>query len=133
LLYGDSYLPVSISWIWQRFLASDTPALMTVLRNDGCWDQSNVDFAEGRVRRYDKLSPDETMRFIDYGLSAFQRCVIEEIPSGVKFDLAQLFYELSTSGRLAGLEVHERFYEVGSPTGLADFEALLGRRAVDDA
>ena len=33
---------------------------------------------------------------------------------------------LSGEGRLAGFEVKERFYEIGSPSGLAELEAFLG-------
>src|SRR5580700_11682007 len=34
VLYGDSYLPVSIPPIWRAFQSSGLPALMTVVRND---------------------------------------------------------------------------------------------------
>ena len=40
-------------------------------------------------------------------------------------DLAVLFHDLSLQGRLAGFQVHERFYEIGSPAGLRDFEEYL--------
>jgi hypothetical protein len=43
------------------------------------------------------------------------------VPAGVAFDLADLFHVLSRSGELAGFEVTERFYEVGSQAGIADF------------
>jgi hypothetical protein len=33
--------------------------------------------------------------------------------------------DLSAAGKLAGYEVHERFYEIGSPQGLADLEHHL--------
>jgi hypothetical protein len=37
--------------------------------------------------------------------------------------------DLSLSGRLAGFEVTERFYEIGSPQGLADLERHLSSGA----
>ena len=40
-------------------------------------------------------------------------------------------HELSKSGQLAGLEVSERFYEIGSPEGLAETRAYLKRRAAE--
>ena len=43
--------------------------------------------------------------------------------AGEKKDLAQLYHDLSVEGRLAGYEVQQRFYEIGSPAGLRDFEA----------
>lgn len=128
LLYGDSYLPVSIAAVWDAFLDGEDPALMTVLRNEGRWDRSNTSFRHGRVELYDKREPRPDMSYIDYGLSAFRRDVVAEIPPFGKYDLADLLHTLSVGGRLAGFEVQERFYEVGSPAGLADLEALLEAR-----
>jgi GHMP kinases C terminal len=39
--------------------------------------------------------------------------------------LAHLYSELSGEGLLAGFEVDERFYEIGSPEGLGELERLL--------
>ena len=123
VIYGDSFLPVEFPPIWQAFLSSGKPALMTVLRNDGRWDRSNVIYEDGRVVLYDKKA-NAAMRYIDYGLSAFRRDLFENIADKV-FDLSTLFHDLSLKGNLAGFEVHERFYEIGSPRGLNDLEEYL--------
>ena len=44
VLYGDSYLPIDYQAIVASFLAQQRPALMTVFRNDGRWDRSNLSF-----------------------------------------------------------------------------------------
>ena len=132
LTYGDSYLPIDFGAVGAAFRASGAPALMTVFENAGRWDTSNVIFDEtgGRIVLYDKaraLRPAEEFRYIDYGLSALRRSVIErEVPRGERYDLADVFRGLSQRGELAGYLVRERFYEVGSPQGLADLDALLG-------
>jgi N-acetyl-alpha-D-muramate 1-phosphate uridylyltransferase len=41
------------------------------------------------------------------------------------WDLAELYEQLSISGRLAGYEVTGRFYEIGSLEGLAETNRLL--------
>jgi len=131
LTYGDSYLPVNFAEVAQAFAASRLPALMTVFRNEGRWDTSNVAFDSAckRVILYDKsrtLRPVHEFEYIDYGLSALRRETIEqEVPSGVVYDLAQVFHRLSLRGELAGFEVFQRFYEIGSPAGLAELEAQL--------
>lgn len=134
VLYGDSYLSVSLPAVWSAFVTGGRPALMTVLRNEARWDASNADFADGRVVLYDKTHAGaDRFRFIDYGLLALSQNVVREIPDDRVFDLADLLHRLSVEGRLSGFEVSERFYEVGSPAGLADLEAHLtvsGRRAV---
>ena len=129
VLYGDSYLPIDYRAVQEAWESSDLPALMTVFRNDGQWDASNAIYAGGRVVLYDKERPAdraEEMRWIDYGLSAFGREVIGDycVP-GASADLADLARDLSRDGRLAGYEVMQRFYEAGSPEGLADLEAYL--------
>jgi NDP-sugar pyrophosphorylase family protein len=121
VLYGDSFLPVEFGPVWRTFQASNQPALMTVLRNEGRWDRSNVIYQPGRVILYDK-STVPGMQFIDYGLSCFRRDLFD---GPTPADLATLFHELSLQGRLAAFEVHQRFYEIGSLEGLRDFERYL--------
>ena len=123
VLYGDSFLPIHFGPFWKAFHAGRKPAMMTILRNEGRWDRSNVLYEDGKIALYDK-NPTPRMRHIDYGLSAFQRDVFRTVPAG-RFDLAALFHNLSLAGDLAGFEVTERFYEIGSPQGLKDLEAWL--------
>jgi NDP-sugar pyrophosphorylase family protein len=122
VIYGDSFLPVKFAPIWQAFQASGKPALMTVLRNQGRWDRSNVLYDNGRLFLYDK-QPDPRMQHIDYGLSAFHHELFDHRPE--VFDLAVLLHDLSLQGELAGFEVEQRFYEIGSPQGLQDLEQYL--------
>ena len=131
VIYGDSFLPVRFSPIWDAFRTSGTPALMTVLRNEGRWDRSNAVYRDGRVRLYDKKAH-PSMNYIDYGLSALRRDILDGITAEV-FDLAALFHELSLRDQLAGFEVDERFYEIGSPEGLRDFEQYLELREAEPA
>jgi MurNAc alpha-1-phosphate uridylyltransferase len=132
LTYGDSFLPIDFADVFRSFGACGAPALMTVFRNQGRWDQSNAIFEGGRVTLYDKLRrsrPAADFSYIDYGLSALERRVVAaEVPAGGKADLADLFFALSRRGDLAGLEVRARFYEIGSPAGLEDFAAWLRAR-----
>jgi NDP-sugar pyrophosphorylase family protein len=121
VIYGDSFLPVEFGPIWRAFEASGQPALMTVLRNEGRWDRSNVIYEPGRVMLYDKAAA-PGLQYIDYGLSCFRGDVFDDLATT---DLAVLLHELSVSGRLAGFQVHERFYEIGSPAGLRDFEQYM--------
>jgi N-acetyl-alpha-D-muramate 1-phosphate uridylyltransferase len=66
------------------------------------------------------------MHHIDYGFSVLDRdAVIAPLPEGDVVDLAEVLGRLSAGGRLAGHEVSERFYEVGSPEGLAELDAML--------
>ena len=126
VIYGDSFLPVRFAPVWQAFEASHLPALMTVLRNEGRWDSSNAVYKDGRVVLYGKNQA-PGMSYIDYGLLAFTRQLFAGASSEV-FDLAALLHQLSVDGQLAGYEVTERFYEVGSAAGLLELDRYLADR-----
>jgi NDP-sugar pyrophosphorylase family protein len=128
VLYGDSFLPFDFRRLTHAFLEQTRPALMTVYRNQGRWEAGNVRYASGVVRLYQKARKGEQplsgMDYIDYGVSAFRREVIaESVGRGEKKDLSDVCHRLSVEGQLAGMEVAERFYEIGSPAGMRDFEA----------
>lgn len=138
MTYGDSFLPLDFAKVWECFQKQRCPTLMTVFHNVGRWDTSNVWFEDGRVALYDKhrKRPEhaDKLAYIDYGLSAFRRAaVIEKIPANQKIDLADVFYDLSIRGEVAGYEATDRFYEIGSPEGLEDFRRYLGQRPATPA
>jgi NDP-sugar pyrophosphorylase family protein len=125
VLYGDSYLPCDYQAVLGSFRASGKPALMTVYRNEGKFDTSNVQYDAGTIRRYDKSACSPAMHHIDYGLGVFRREAFLDLPDGARQDLAKLYQTLLAEGQLAGYEVSERFYEIGSVAGLEEFRALM--------
>lgn len=132
VLYGDSYLPIDYAAVWAAFgRTPDKWGLMTVFRNHGRWDASNILFEEDEVVLYDKRRVDPRaaeMVYIDYGLTALRREAVQRLvePFAV-MDLADIYHQLSVAGRLGGFEVDQRFYEVGSPGGLRELEEHLER------
>ena len=127
VLYGDSYLPTNYAAVAQAFVQAAQPALMTTFHNEGRWDTSNVVFRNGRIINYDKRRHTPDMQYIDYGLSVLTPATFAGFESQTPLDLAEVFKKLIADGRLAGYEVHERFYEAGSQDGLETLETLLGR------
>ncbi len=127
VLYGDSYLPCDYRRIQTAYEESGRLALMTVFKNNGQWDRSNVEFSHGSVVLYDKENQTSGMRHIDYGLGVFRRAALDVVPDGQAYDLALLYRNLLNAGELAAFEVLERFYEIGSFAGLEE----LRRCAMD--
>jgi MurNAc alpha-1-phosphate uridylyltransferase len=125
VLYGDSYLPCSFAHVQSAYQASGAPALMTVFRNENRWDTSNVLFRDGTIVEYNKRSPRPDMAHVDFGLGVLSAQVLQEYPPGAVFDLGDVYHGLARRGALAGLEVRERFYEIGSAAGLAAAEHYL--------
>ena len=125
VLYGDSYLPIEYRPVAECFHRSGKLGLMTVYHNEGRYDTSNVVFRDGEIVVYDKKAKLPEMHHIDYGLSLFQSSVFDGYAADQVFDLAGVMGRLVREKQLAGYEVRERFYEMGSPAGLAELESLL--------
>lgn len=124
VMYGDSYLACSYAAIEKEFLRAGKLGLMTVFRNEGQWDASNVEFEEGRISAYSKKHHTPRMRYIDYGLGVFHA---DAFLRTCATDLADVYAELLQAGELAAMEVRERFYEMGSPAGLEEMRSFLRR------
>ena len=120
VFYGDSYLPINFREVAADFQRQGKPALMTVIKNNNQWDKSNVLFDNGLLIEYNKLNPKPDMAYIDYGLGLISSVVLSDHSGSEPFDLADIYYQLSIQGELAGYEVFERFYEVGSHSGLKE-------------
>jgi NDP-sugar pyrophosphorylase family protein len=130
VLYGDSYMDIEYAEVLADFDHRPADlAMMTVMRNDDRWDRSNAVFEDGRVMRYDKRNKTTSMRFIDYGVGLLRREALLRIPPDRAFDLADLYSALSAEGRLAGYEVFNRFYEIGTPQSLEEARAYLLARS----
>lgn len=129
VLYGDSYLPIEYRPIAEFFQHSGKLGCMTVYRNEGRYDTSNVVFADGEIKVYDKKARLPEMRHIDYGLSLFKAAAFDSYSAEQPFDLAEVMGKLVREKQLAGYEVKERFYEIGSPAGLAELEELFAGKS----
>jgi len=130
VLYGDSYLPCDYAAVAQSFAAAGALGLMTVFRNEGKWDSSNVEFEGGRILAYSKTQRTERMHHIDYGLGVFQAAAFRDLPADRACDLADLYADLLRRGQLAGFEVEQRFYEIGSHAGLRETADFLASHEV---
>lgn len=129
-LYGDSYLTVPFAEVERTFLASGKRALMTVYRNEGLFDTSNVEFTGREIVAYDKKVRTEAMQHIDYGLGVFRADAFRGIADGEAGDLATVFQDALRDDELAAYEVRERFYEIGTPAGIGDTEKFLMERGL---
>ena len=127
VIYGDSFLPINYAEVEVKFLNSSFRALMTVFENENVFDKSNVQFHNGQLIEYAKKLENPLMRHIDYGLTYFHASTFDNYAGDSNFDLADLCADLSKVGKLGGFEVHERFYEIGSISGISDLSNYLGK------
>lgn len=125
VLYGDSYLPVDYRAVGEFFVRSGRLGLMTVYENHGRYDASNVWFHDGEIKLYNKRQKVAEMHHIDYGLGVFRAAAFDGFPRDAVVDLAEVQTSLVARHQLAGYEIKERFYEIGSHEGLNELDALL--------
>lgn len=127
VLYGDSLLEIEYWEVQKTFITSRKKGLMTVYRNRGKWDKSNVLVENGNITRYDKQNPDPDMEFIDYGLGIITKEALSDLPENQPCDLSDVYKNLASQGELASYEAHKRFYEIGSQEGLRETGRYLSK------
>jgi NDP-sugar pyrophosphorylase family protein len=124
VLYGDTYLRLDYGAAASAWLASGMLGLMTVYRNDDRYDTSNVVYENSRIVLYSKTLRSPAMRWIDYGLGGLRSEALAFVDEEER-DLSALYQELSGASELFGYEATERFYEIGTPSSLAEAAGFL--------
>jgi len=128
-LYGDSYLTCDFAAVQRAFETGGRRALMTVFWNRGSYDQSNVEFRNGHIISYNKALRTASMQHIDYGLGVFNSDWFQRYPLEASLDLAWVYQDALAVGQLIAFEVSERFYEIGSFSGIRELSEHLSARA----
>jgi MurNAc alpha-1-phosphate uridylyltransferase len=127
ITYGDSFLDIDYYNIQELFESkiSNFNSLMTVYQNGDLYDKSNVIFENGVLELYSKTKKDSRMSHIDYGVGILSNSCMDNYENLTKFDLADLYENLSLKKELYGYEVFQRFYEIGSFQGIEDLSNYL--------
>lgn len=135
LIYGDSFMDIDYQETVYRYYmekAEGKSGLMAILRNEDHYDKSNVVYQDGRLLLYDKVNISDSMRYIVFGVSMLARSVLSQAGRNRKFDLAELVTELSKEGKLGAQVVTRRFYEIGNPESLREFDAYARKRFCEE-
>lgn len=124
--YGDSWLPFDYAGPLRALRAHhDCDGVMSVYRNEGKLDRSNVQ-TDGRfVTAYEKGTEHPAFDHIDYGALALRKQALLPWRAEPKWDLALAQTALAAAGRMRAVLAEERFYEIGSPEGLAALDRHL--------
>jgi NDP-sugar pyrophosphorylase family protein len=128
VIYGDSYLPIDYAAAYRRLEHSSAVGLLVVYDNhDGDTSvRNNVEVDHtGVVVRYEKDSPD-TLRYVEAGVLAFRRTVLDLIPGQGAVSLEkEVFPQLVARRSLIAHITRQRFYDIGTPERLQVIEGLL--------
>ena len=124
-LYGDSFVSLNFSRFITSFNTHSKLGMMTVYKNYDKYDRSNTEIKGNLVTRYSKNVRTNDTIYIDYGVNAFKKDVLKLIPKYHFYSLEDLFIRLVEREELLAFEVKDRFFEIGSPRGLKEFEQYV--------
>lgn len=123
--YGDSYLPTNFDAAKKVFFNTDKSGLITVYRNSNELVKSNMKKLESGGFIYSKNPLRKDCDFVDYGMFFLKKeefmCHLRTPP----WDIGNLIAEMLEKDRLETFEILERFYEVGSLSGISDLNLFL--------
>jgi NDP-sugar pyrophosphorylase family protein len=123
--YGDAYLRADYQSIMRTFVDSGRLGLMTVYENNNKYGRSDVVVKGGYVVRYDKESRGWGMDWVNFGVSTFRKRALALVPLGKGCGEREFYGELIKRNELLAFPVKERFYEIGSPRALKEFERFI--------
>ena len=124
-MYGEAYLFLDFNEVMRYFRSHSKLALMTVYKNYDLYDKSNTVVEGDLVKKYSKEERTKDTVYIDYGINIFNKEVLKMVPGNNFYSLEELFNDLIEREELLAFEVMERFYEIGSLSGLKDFEQYI--------
>lgn len=130
LIYGDSYLPIQYPDVLGCLRASSAEAVIvlydnsiedTSVRNNIAVDENLV------VSTYEKNSPRDDLNYVDAGVLALRRSVLEFIPAALaRVSLEQqVFPRLIERRQMVGYVTRQRFYDIGTPERLQKIEEFI--------
>ena len=123
--YGDAYLRAPYAKVMDALESSEKLGVMTVYRNDNKYGRSDLEVKDGFVVRYDKSRPTSETKWINFGVSALRREALNLVKKGVLCGEEEFYGKLISRRELLAFPVDQRFYEIGTPDSLAEFERLM--------
>ncbi len=123
--YGDAYLRADYPSMMRALADSGRLGVMAVYENHDRYGKSDVVVKEGRVVRYDKKGRGAGMDWVNFGVSALSKRALALIPAGKECGEEEFYGELIKREELLAFPVENRFYEIGTPSSLREFERFI--------
>ncbi len=126
ILNGDSFLRAPMIDIENFFDRSGADALISTYDNQKPTPvKENIISQNGFISRYQKAAGREQgLELVDSGIYMMKKSVIAGV-SQEKFQIEELWPELILQKKLASFAVNERFYDIGTPERLKEFEEKI--------
>jgi len=131
LIYGDSYLPINYSSLESHFFEADKTVLMVLYDNREYTSVPNNVFLDnsGMVTQYKKDTGNSIFQYVDAGVLALKKNILDIVPSDREVSLENdIFPNLIERQECAGYVTQQRFYDIGTPERLKQFETYLKKQ-----
>lgn len=123
--YGDAYLRADYRMMMDVLVDSGRLGVMAVYENHGMYGKSDVVVRDGEVVRYDKGDAGRVMEWVNFGVSALSKRALSLVAPGKECGEERFYGELIKRHELLAFPVNDRFYEIGTPDSLRDFERFI--------
>jgi histidinol-phosphate phosphatase family protein len=128
LLYCDNYWPMQMDKMWQRFVTTAAPAMLTIYSNKDNYTKDSLRVDDrGFVCVYDKKRKTSDLKGVEISYGIFKKALLSLLPEGnISFE-ETLYPVLAKENKLAAFVTDHRYYSVGSLQRLPLTESFLAR------
>jgi histidinol-phosphate phosphatase family protein len=128
LLYCDNYWPMSMTRMWQRFVAAGAPAMITVYSNKHGYTRNSVRVeADGFVSIYDKTCSHPGLNGVEISYAIISKKIIRPLSDANLLFETAVYPTLAGRGELSAFLTDHRYVSVGAHHRLPTTEDFFRR------
>jgi histidinol-phosphate phosphatase family protein len=129
LLYCDNYWPMSMTRMWQRYVAAGAPAMITVYSNKYGYTRNSVRVeADGFVSIYDKTCSHAGLNGVEISYAILNKKVIRALSDANVLFETEVYPALAERRELSAFVTDHRYVSVGARHRLPLTEDFFQRK-----
>ncbi|MFI5420471.1 MAG: hypothetical protein ACHQ1H_05845, partial [Nitrososphaerales archaeon] len=113
--------------MFRDFAQKQKLAMMLVFENHNVRGKSDLVVKDDFVTTYDKRNQTAEMVWINYGVSLLRKEDLQCIPKNREYGEEEFYGKFIERKELLAKVVSTRFYEIGTPSALEEFEEFLSK------
>lgn len=126
IIYGDSWLDINYKSVEKKFISSNKKCIMTVIKKSLIKNHNpNIFLKNNKILNYQKNSNSNNFKYIDYGLIALRKNVLQHFLNKKKFDLNLIIKYLIKHRDIEAYKVKRKFYHIGTLEGIREIDKIL--------
>lgn len=126
VLNGDSYCAVEIPAFLAHHRSTGAPGTIALVHREDTHDYGRVDLGKNdRIEGFLEKSDSAGAGWVNAGVYAFERKLVETIPTGRAVSLEREMFPSWTAKKVRGYRTTAPLYDIGTPDRFAGAEAFL--------